>query len=56
MKDKTQSGRPLLEMLVVISIGFLLTAFGLLAGRKIVYHYKASAMLDYINILNLVWR
>ncbi|MBO5997868.1 MAG: hypothetical protein J6P93_05020 [Alphaproteobacteria bacterium] len=56
MKDKTQSGRPLLEMLVVISIGFLLTAFGLLAGRKIVYHYKASAMLDYINMVYMTVR
>ena len=51
MKNKTQLGRTMLETLIVLSLGVVLTFFGILSFRKIIYNYKANAMLDYINMV-----
>ena len=49
MKNKLQLGRPMLEMLAVLSIGVTLTIFGIFTVRKGIYIYKANVVLDYIN-------
>ena len=50
-KDKMQSGRPLLEMLVVLCIGAVLMVFGVFSFKRVINNYKAAAMLDYINLV-----
>ena len=44
-----QLGRPMLEMLIVLSLGIVLMVSGIASFRKVIYNYKANAMLDYIN-------
>lgn len=51
IKDKMQSGRPLLEMLVVLCLGAVLMVFAVFSFKRVINNYKAEAMLDYINLV-----
>ena len=54
--NKFQSGRPMLEMLAVLSIGVALVIFSILLFRRSMDNYKASAVLDYVNSVYAIVR